>query len=232
MKKLLAPLVGLSLLSGCVVVVGDVDDRPVERFSRQVSIPLQNLERLDIEAGAGSLQVTGVPGLERIEVDADIWAYSQNEGDYTLSLDGFGRNAELIAKINRRRGFTYHGGRSARIDLTVRVPAELKLDVDDGSGDIRISNIEGKVRVEDGSGRLEVSHLGHDLFIEDGSGDIRVDDVAGNVNIQDGSGDMYVSNVGQTLVIDDGSGDIEVFNIHDLKIQESGSGDVQVNDAD
>lgn len=232
MKKLLLPLLGVTLLSGCVVVVGDVDDRPLEHFSKQLSVPADGLQQLNIEAGAGVLNVTGVAGLQKIEVDAEIWTYSNNHSDYQLSLEGFGRNAELVAKTSSRAGFRVNIGNSKRIDLNVRIPAHLKLNIDDGSGDITISAVDAKVKIEDGSGRLEVKGIGGDLTIDDGSGDIVVDDVAGNVSISDGSGDMYVSNVGQTLVIDDGSGDIEVFNIHNLKIEESGSGDVSVNDAD
>ncbi len=232
MKKLLVPALAVSMLSGCVVVVGDVDDRPVEHFSRHLSIPAGSIDRLNIDAGAGYLKVTGVAGLDKIEVDAEIWAHSRSESDYRLTLDGFGSNAELIAEPYRNQGMRFNVGGSARIDLTVRVPQHLMLDIDDGSGDMLVKEVDGKVIIEDGSGRIDVQRLGGDLKIDDGSGEILIDDVAGNVTISDGSGDMFVRNVGKTLTIDDGSGDIDVSNIHELKIEESGSGDVSVNDAE
>lgn len=235
MKKLLLPLACVAMLSGCVVVVGDVEDRNMENFTRHLSIDAGQLKRLSIEAGAGSLEVIGVSGLEKIEVDADIYAASQEQSDYNLSLDGYGSNAELVASSGVHSGFRFNIGnrsRSARIDLTVRVPAHLALDVDDGSGSIIISNIGGKVKVEDGSGGINIKNLDSDLVVDDNSGDIVIQSVKGNVDIEDGSGDMYVNNVGKTLTIDDGSGDIEVSNIHDLRIEESGSGDVVVNDSE
>ncbi len=251
MKKLLIPLISVSLLSGCVVHVGGGhDDGPKEHFSKHLTLPIDGIERLDIDAGAGKLNVIGVEGLRQIEVDAQIWAYSREGDDYSLSLESHGDDAQLIGKNRRSKAFSFSYGRSARIDMTVRVPKSLMLFVDDGSGDIVISNIQGKVNIDDGSGSIDIDKLGSDLSIEDNSGSIRINDVQGKVDIddnsggiivtnvkgkvyiEDGSGDIEVSDVSNTVKIDDGSGDIDVNRVDALKIIESGSGDVSVNDVD
>jgi hypothetical protein len=251
MKKLLIPLISVSLLSGCVVHVGGGhDDSPKEHFSKHLTLPIEDIERLDIDAGAGELNVIGVEGLQAIEVDAQIWAYSREGDDYSLSLESHGDDAQLIGKNRRSKGFNFNFGGSARIDMTVRVPKRLMLFIDDGSGDIKISNIQGKVSIDDGSGSIDIDKLGDDLSIEDNSGSIRVNGVEGKVDIddnsggiivtnvkgklyiEDGSGDIKVSDVSNSVKIDDGSGNIDVSRVDSLKIIESGSGDVSVHDVD
>ncbi|NQZ06373.1 MAG: DUF4097 family beta strand repeat protein [Algicola sp.] len=249
MKKLLIPLISVSFLSGCIVHVGGGhDDSPREHFSKHLTLSIDDIERLDIDAGAGELNVVGVEGLRTIEVDAQIWAYSRQGDDYSLSLESHGDEAQLIGKNRSSRGFNFNSGRSPRIDMTVRVPKSLMLFIDDGSGDIVISNIQGKVSIDDGSGSINIDNLGDDLSIEDNSGSIRINGVQGKVDIddnsgniiitnvkgkvyiEDGSGDIEVSDVSNSVKIDDGSGDIEVSRVDSLKIIESGSGDVIVHD--
>ena len=90
------------------------------------------------------------------------------------------------------------------IDLTISLPARLKLGINDGSGSMTVSGIDGDVTIEDGSGDIEVNGLKGNLKIDDGSGSIRIENVAKNVSIRDGSGSINIRHVGGDVWIASG----------------------------
>jgi hypothetical protein len=200
------------------------------------TLPAGGLKALRIDCGAGKLEVAGADGLDRIEVRAVIKAdgesQSQMEGflkDHVkLSLEKRGDRAVLVANIERHWGFFIGDG--AWIDLTVRVPKSLALEIDDGSGDMVVEDIAADVEIDDGSGDIRVSRLGGRLEIDDGSGDIVIRDVAGDIAIDDGSGDIEVLLAGGNIRVDDGSGDITIDGVGgDVLIEDAGSGGVKID---
>jgi hypothetical protein len=212
---------------------------------------------LRIECGAGSLKVQGDDKLEQIEVSAILVVKGCGEGELpgfkkeyvTLTLEKSGDQAVLIAGIESGHWLEtlFGSGRDARIDLDVRLPRRLALDVDDGSGDLeisgcdnglrledgsgdaRLSDIKDRVKIDDGSGDLYLSAVGGAVEIEDGSGDIELKAAGGDVAITDGSGEIAVSQAGGSVTIEDGSGDIVIDGVEkDVTIEEAGSGDVRI----
>lgn len=252
--SLVMPLLSATLLttvlSGCVIHIDTGESRPTEHFTDQLTLSVDDLKQLNIDVGAGDLQIEGVVGLKNIEVKADIWTYkdSENGDGYTLTLDKQGRTAQLTAEHNSRVSFG--ANRNTEINLQVRVPAELALDIDDGSGDIRLADLAASVKLEDGSGGIQIDNLNGNLNIDDnsgsiaisnvtgsiditdGSGSIEIQHVSGSVTIEDGSGDIEVSHVANIVEIDDGSGDIDINEVKKLRIVESGSGDLSVHGVD
>ena len=214
------------LLSGCVIYVdgksGNIDwgDRDLTHDTRQLSLAVADLEALDVLAGAGSLVIEGDSTIDAIEVTAEV--YHHDTADIRFSLEAQGDTAFLVATFDN----SSYGSNNPYMDVTVRMPQDLLLKVDDGSGSIEIRNVYGDIEVEDGSGSMDITNIGN-LTIDDGSGSITVSGSSGNVMIDDGSGGMLVENVRGEVTIDDGSGDIEVRNVGKLTIIESGSGSVK-----
>ena len=229
-------------LSGCVINVNAQSANV--RLEESLSIDASSLSKFDIEAGAGSLIITGDESATEIKVQADI--RTTDDRDYILELDSSGSKARLVAKHNSHMG--YWKGSSPTIDLTITMPAGLMLDVDDGSGEIKISNInnelqlddgsgatrienvKGDVRIDDGSGELYVKGVEGNLELNDGSGSLTVHKVTGDVDIEDGSGELTVRDVSGKVTIDDGSGGIDVSRAGSLKIIDSGSGGLSIGD--
>ena len=205
---------------------------------KTLSLPAVGLKALRIDCGAGKLDVAGADGLDRIEVRAEIHAerVSQSKMEdflkdhVKLLLEKRGDRAVLVVNIEERWGFLFSGG--AWIDLTVRVPKNLALEIDDGSGDMVVEDVAGDVAIDDGSGDIRVARLGGRLEIDDGSGDIDVRDVAGEIAIDDGSGEIKVLQAGGNVRVDDGSGDITIDGVGgDVLIEDAGSGDVKIDNA-
>lgn len=232
----------ISLLSGCIVVA-----KPsYANFHTQkiLNIDASTLEEFDIDAGAGTLVINGSDTATQINVIADIYTEKGNRENYQLELSDSGDTAYLMAKINSSSGFWK--GDSPHINIKVTMPSHLLLTVEDGSGDIDISNIDAPVSIQDGSGGMSVNKVKGNININDGSGELNLIDIEGNVKIDDGSGSIFVKgisgdafiedgsgeltvrNVIGTVTIDDGSGDIDVEHVGNVRILESGSGGLRV----
>lgn len=200
---------------------------------RDLVIEADQIQTLDIDAGAGSLVVRGDSSAKRITVTATITvpegdeakARRQLERDMTLTLEPKGDRAVLEAYFESRM---LDWADQPRIDLDIGVPRRLGLVVDDGSGSIEISAIDGPVQIDDGSGSLTLTDAGSNVDIDDGSGSIRIAGAGGDVRITDGSGSISIERVAGSVFLDDGSGSITVDDVaRDLIVDESGSGGVR-----
>ena len=197
---------------------------------RELSVDAEAVETLDIEAGAGSLDVIGVTGTGRIVViatiqvpDADADEAQQIiEDDLVLNLESDGSRAMLEGYFrDSRRLFS----ESPRVNLEVRVPERLSLGIEDGSGSLEVRNVLGGIELNDGSGAIRITDSGGLLSIRDGSGSIEIDGAGGDITIVDGSGSITVAAVDGSVSIEDGSGSIDARDIAgDLLVPDDGSG--------
>lgn len=202
---------------------------------REMDLDVDGVSRLTIDAGAGSMDVTGVDGLAKITVKATIVVPGEDADDAArviekrirLSLEKNGADAELEASFESS---LISFGSSPYIVLEVSVPRGLAIDIDDGSGSIDVIDVRGDISIDDGSGSIEVENAA-DVVIDDGSGSINVSGAAGDVSIVDGSGSINVEHVQGSVTIDDGSGSITVSDIdNDLVIVDDGSGGLTYSD--
>lgn len=232
MKKLIVRLSILALfttaLSACVIHVGGNKGQKANvQLSEKLELDTAGLRKFDIEAGAGDLTIRGIEGQTNIIVEASIFTTKQK--DYQLTLRKSGETAMLVAKHDSHSGFWV--GSSPRIHLQITMPLELALTIDDGSGDISISNVMNGITIDDGSGNILVNQVAKDVVIDDGSGDIVVKNLNGNVWIDDGSGEIYVADTNGNVDIEDGSGDLTVTQVTGVVTVDDGSGDISINTA-
>ena len=201
---------------------------------RVLELDADGISRLDIEAGAGELVISGAADIDRIVVTATINVPDEDEDDAREMID---RSLKLA--LERADGearldgyFDNSGwgwGESPSVDLDVRVPEGLALVVDDSSGSLQISDVKADVEIDDGSGSMRISGVAS-VVIDDGSGSITVTDASGDVEIEDGSGSITVRTVGGGVRIDDGSGGIDVTDVElDVVIVDDGSGSLDID---
>lgn len=216
--------------------------------SRNLDLDASGLSELFIDAGAGSMVVSGVEDSSEIAVVATIIVDADDADDAVkfiekrlrLGLERDGERAELKAGFEPGWGWNA----DAAVDLDVRMPARLAIVIDDGSGPVTVRDVSGSVRIDDGSGPIEMANTG-DVDIDDGSGSIRLENIgavkiddgsgsitivraAGDVYVEDGSGTIEIRGVGGSVRVDDGSGDIEIDDVErDLIIEEEGSGSLR-----
>ena len=197
---------------------------------RDLAVDAKGLTEFEIDAGAGSLSITGVDGATDITVVATIKVESRDEDKarsivekrLRLTLERDGDRAELRSELDS--GWGWDG--NAAVDLEVQMPAGVALTIDDGSGSVVISGVTASVKVDDGSGSLEISDAG-DIDIDDGSGSITITNSSGDVYVNDGSGSIDIRGVAGSVTLDDGSGSIKVDDVGEVLIIEvDGSGSV------
>ena len=213
---------------------------------RNLELDASGLSGMFIDAGAGAMVVSGDGSSNEIVVVATIIvdgdpeeAAKFVEERLRLELTSDGERAELMVGFNP--GWGWGRGRDAAVDLDVRIPARLDLEIDDGSGPVKVHDVTGSVRIDDGSGTIEVANSGAvdiddgsgsislentgAVKIDDGSGSITIVAAAGDVYVEDGSGTIDIRRVSGSVTVDDGSGDIEIDDVElDLVIEEEGSG--------
>lgn len=222
------------LLAACLVSPLAMADSC--RYSRDINfdVAVDGLGQLDIDVGAGDLQLTGAPGSDVISVRARACADSQRQlDDIDLKQRRRGDTLEIFSEENRSGGpFTLFGMSYAYIDVNVRLPAGLSIEIEDGSGDITISDASGDFEIDDGSGDITIRNVVGDIAIDDGSGDIRLADITGAVTIDDGSGDIRLDRIiGDVHIPEDGSGSIRIQTVDGhVTVDDDGSGDLDVYD--
>ena len=112
------------------------------RETRELSLDAAGISELDVDAGAGSLRISGDDGATAIQVTALVQVDEDDEDKaqkiirerMRLSLEEQGDTAKLISHFES--GFMGDGG--GAIALEIVMPATLALNVDDGSGSIKI----------------------------------------------------------------------------------------------
>jgi hypothetical protein len=201
---------------------------------RDLELDATGVSDFFVDAGAGSMTVTGDSGATSITVTATIQVDKGDEEKarefiarrLTLTLDRDGDSAILQSFF--KSGFW--GSTDGLVKLEIVMPSGIALRIDDGSGSIVIKDIGADVEIDDGSGSLKVYNVGA-VDIDDGSGSILVENASGDVVIIDGSGSITINKVGGSVRIDDGSGSINVRDVEkDLIVEEDGSGGVSVAD--
>jgi len=183
---------------------------------------------IEIVAEAGWLRVDGQPGATEVKVEGRACASSEgllDEIELITRRDGDRLLIEARVADHNTRWRSY-----ARLDLTIEVPADLPLEIEDGSGETRIRNVAA-IDLVDGSGGIEISGVSGSVSVRDGSGEIEVDRVGGDVDINDNSGSLWIRDVESNVFLEDGSGEIEIAGVRgDVEIDEDGSGGISIRD--
>jgi hypothetical protein len=234
----------MSALAPSPVIIDEARPTRVQEYDepRTARVNARGATRIIIVGRAGWLRVNGKEGTTDVLAEGTARAPREDilrEIKLTGTRDGDVVRVEVeIPKMVQQWDSDWDRGPA--LDLTVTVPnnipveiedssGELRvvgtaaLELDDNSGDAEISDIGGALRVRDGSGGLDIYNVRGDVTIDDGSGEIDVRDVTGSVTVRDGSGSITARAVGGTVHVErDGSGGIRVVDVGgDLIVEHS-----------
>ena len=179
---------------------------------RNLDIDPAGLQALRMQLGASDLNMQGDAAATRIEVHAKACASEQAWLD-ELQIEQNRQGSKVVVKQAQHPSHSGLFGRQyAYLDFVVRVPANLAIEIDSGSGDTHAANLAS-------------------LDYHAGSGDLNLDRVAGAVSVTVGSGDVVANHVGALKVGSAGSGDLRVTDVQgDVAIGHVGSGDLTFSD--
>lgn len=197
------------------------------------TLDLAKSDLLTIKAAAGDLDIIGVSGTGQAVIQARVCA-SKKEWLEESKVDTTAGNFAVIEASLPSPDGGWLSGFSNYIwmDLTIKVPEDLALEVKDSSGDMSLRNVAA-VQIKDSSGDIKVDSARDSVTISDSSGDIEIDAVNGDVTIEsDSSGDIEATDIqGTVLVMKDSSGDIEATDVSDnFIVERDSSGDINAYD--
>jgi hypothetical protein len=128
-------------------------------------------------------------------------------------------------KMNNRRSWS---GSSL---WTIKVPDNVEIDYNTGSGDVTVNGLAVEMDANSGSGNFTIRRASGEIKINTGSGNLRAEGGKGSLSMNAGSGDIDLKDMEAEVSANVGSGDISVTNIAltGKSSFNSGSGDVEVS---
>lgn len=94
------------------------------------------------------------------------------------------------------------------ISYDITAPKDTSVHSSTGSGDQRISDLNGPVRASSGSGNLTIHSIDSEVRANAGSGDLEIENVKGRTYTETGSGNIRATGIGGGFEARAGSGDI------------------------
>lgn len=235
----------LSALAPSPVIIDEATPTRAREYDepRSARVNARGATRIVIVGRAGWLRVEGKEGMSEVVAEGTARA-PRADLLRAIKLTGTreGDVVRVVVEMPKieHRDWDSNWDNGPALDLTVTVPDNIPveiedssgdlrvmgtaaLDVDDNSGGVEIRDVAGALRVRDGSGELEIENVRGDVTIDDGSGEIDVHDVTGSVTVRDGSGSITARTVGGSVVVErDGSGGIRVVDVGgDLTVERS-----------
>ncbi len=221
MKRTASRVLLLLLLAPVPVTAWDNCDHKADR---RASESLDGIERVVVSARAGDLRLERGDEANRLSAIGVACASSAKLLDgIQLETRRSGSTLHIETDMPETRGWNSR----ASMDLEIRVPSSVEMEVQDSSGDVSAEGVR-LASIKDGSGDLSLRETSGDLRIDDGSGDIRISTHHGNVEIEDGSGDARLSEIdGSVRISEDGSGDLSMKSVSgSVTVDRDGSGDI------
>jgi len=221
----------VSALLACALAAPAHADQCKNSAHRTANAAGPDIAKVVVEAGAGDLVVRGGDGRD---VKADGKACASTDEllqEIQLEIRREGDTVYVRTSLPEISDGLFGINRYAYLDVTVEVPKSATLKLEDSSGDLQVSNVQGAT-INDGSGDQRVDHIAGDLDIADSSGEIRVADVRGGLRLRDSSGDVDVDKVqGDVVVTVDSSGDLDIRHVTGgVHILSDSSGDIEIED--
>ena len=201
---------------------------------KRLDLSIQGIDVLVVNCGAGSFDLKGVVGRDKIGVTAEIEVEDLQQEDLQqfieknvrLNLEKQNNKALLISEVPEGALKQLE----ARINLMIEVPLELNVKIADGSGAIRVRNLIGNVKIDDDSGKIRVENIVGEITVNDGSGEIEIEDIRGKVMLRDGSGPIEIDHIKGDVYVTDGSGDMTILHIDGNVTVSDDSGDIDISD--
>lgn len=194
--------------------------RDAEVFTRTESVARGEWFRFF--APIGDITVTEGTGTQ-VELRAEKILRNGRATDIAFRLQRSGDGVTICAIFEDDDECTEEGLRSERrwnswgrnnrppnLNVTIRVPAGVRLRVHSGNGDVSATGAYAEAFARSGNGRVRVSGIAGEVEAVSGNGDVTVESVRGPVMANTGNGDVRVRTVQGPVSARSGNGDLLV----------------------
>ena len=227
-RRICSPVVKRFAILGLLLVPG-LAAATEGSFQRTLSVT--GPVNLDLSTGSGSVSIRSGSS-SQVQVTGHIRATNWFGGDATERVKQIESNPPIQQSRNDIR--VGHINDSAllhniSISYDLVVPAETQLRSHTGSGNQNVDGIQGRIEIESGSGSVKISNIGDTVRAETGSGEITIDRVKGNVRTKAGSGSIHATDVAGGFEGHTGSGHITLEQTASGSVRaDTGSGGMEL----
>ena len=201
------------------LAAGQVLGRDAEVFTRNETVARGEWFRFF--APLGDVTVTEGTGTQ-VELRAEKILRNGRVTDIGFEVRRTGNGVTICAVFDDGDECSDNGLRSERrnnwsrnfrppsLNVTIRVPAGVRLSVVSGNGDVAVTGAHAELVARSGNGRVRVSGTAGEVEAASGNGEVTVDNVRGPVSANSGNGDVRVSAVMGPVSARSGNGDLLV----------------------
>lgn len=208
-----AALAGLVCAAGCAYVVS-------RTWESHQSLDATGVRTVRVWADRGSVAARGEER-RTVEVHFTRACRAADQGRAEVYLAGLGkvqrRRDELI--VDARTGGVPRGVGGVRVDVDLRVPARVGLELAVAAGDITAEALAASVSARTSNGRVYLRDVRGDVSVASSNGDVLLQDILGDIRAE-------VSN-GRVRIVRAATGSCRVSTANgDIRAELSGRGDV------
>jgi DUF4097 and DUF4098 domain-containing protein YvlB len=151
-----------------------------------------------------------------VDVRKGVIAPTQEEADelsrvLTYSIARDGENYRVWSTFNRDQNRIR--GRRFQTSLTIQVPEDSALVVDNRNGEVSIADLTGDQRITNGFGRVRVSGITGSVDINSRNDSVLVENVSGSAKIENQFSNILIRGIGGKLDLRNRNGSVEVSNV-------------------
>jgi Putative adhesin len=214
-----------------IIAVESPRARAFDEVGFQRTLTVSGPVRLDVSSGSGYIRISkGESG--KVQINARIRAKSWFGGSVQDRIHQIESNPPIQQDGNTIRIGHLDNidmGRDISISYEITTPADSKLHSHTGSGEQTINGLQGPLEVESGSGDLKIDDIGNAVQAETGSGDATIRQVKGDLRIKTGSGSIRAVDIAGGLDAHTGSGSVDLEQTAPGSVRVStGSGDIEL----
>lgn len=212
MRKLSVLLSVVGIIPGIALAVAGQRDLP-EKDEINQTVQLEAGAEVRVSDISGPVEIETVAGATA-EIHIVRSARSRSDLDHRKVIVEHSP-ARLVVRTERQSG--RWNDVEVRQRVLLRVPRNVRLNVDDVSGSVTVGELDGPVRINDVSGKVEVAQAAQHSAISDVSGSvvltvirlaeggIKVSDVSGRVELRVGgevNADINITDVSGSIQVD------------------------------
>ncbi len=213
--KLIASAVMLALTSMAFAQSVSID---------KVSKVYSNVQEIEVESLFASVEIIGSDRTD-VELTGEIFGTSASK-DVKIKHSQSG--TKLTIEVDDETFLKWGDYKGA---LKLLVPKNINLDIESGSGQINVTNVNDKDGdFSSGSGSIKATDYSGNGDFETGSGSISLLNISANAECNSGSGSIYVENSNGELDLETASGSIDAIKIIGKISASTASGSVAVSD--
>lgn len=203
-------LAGAAVLAGSAVLAGTALTGCGLSFSRHTEdrtyTAPDGVDALRVSPGDGSVQITASDSPGITVTEHLRWSNGRNKPQPRHEVGG--RTLSLSAKC----GHSVIGPNPCRISYRIQVPRATAVEVDGGSGSIRVTGLAGTVKLHGDTGAVTATDLRTSAAtLSAGSGSVRVSGRAGTADLRTDTGSITATGLtSDRLTARAGSGDVRL----------------------